>query len=86
MIFLSPYHFLILLPRIAIVDKVLGEKHHLATVTVTVRPLDDHNLPVQVHVASEEEGEEKQKLDEMESAAREGALSACQQGIEDHGD
>ena len=60
-------------------DKKLGDKHHLATVTVTVRPLDDHNLPVQVQVTSEE-GEGKEKLDEMELAAREGALSACQQG------
>ncbi|XP_071496611.1 ribosome-releasing factor 2, mitochondrial-like [Diadema antillarum] len=63
----------------ASLDKVLGSKRHQATVTVSIQPMDDHNVPVQVRVVNEEGGAKKM-LDEIEQAASEGALAACRQG------
>ncbi|XP_041464083.1 ribosome-releasing factor 2, mitochondrial-like [Lytechinus variegatus] len=57
-------------------DKVIGDKHHLARVTVSVEPLDDHNKPVYVTVLDSD----GKKDDEMQEAVKDGALSACRQG------
>ncbi|XP_071480399.1 ribosome-releasing factor 2, mitochondrial-like [Diadema antillarum] len=63
----------------ASLDKVLGSKRHQATVTVSIQPMDDHNVPFQVRVVNEEGGAKKM-LDEIEQAASEGVVAACRQG------
>eukprot|EP00057_Strongylocentrotus_purpuratus_P021238 XP_011675712.1 PREDICTED: ribosome-releasing factor 2, mitochondrial [Strongylocentrotus purpuratus] len=60
----------------ATLDKVIGDKHHVATVTVSVEPLDDYNGPVQVTTLTND----GKKGDEMHEAVTGGAHSACRQG------